>query len=259
MLSRQGMKPRPVDVAIVGLGLIGGSLAKVLSRRGQRVIGVDRPEVLKRAKADRAIVDGSDALHIASAARLIVLAAPPRANLAALRKLSRIVPPGTVITDLGSVKGPICRAARALGLRSFVGGHPMAGRERSGFENADPELFRGHPWILTPEGAPKTALAAVTKIVRLAGAKPCTMRAAEHDRTVAFLSHVPQLVAWALDGAARGDRTSVRHLDLAGPGFRDMTRLARSPRPLWREILAENRNEVARALSALSRALRRRV
>jgi len=144
-------------------------------------------------------------------------------------------------------------------LRSFVGGHPMAGTERSGFAASDARLFRRHPWILTPEGAPPAAVAAVSRVARLAGAKPCTMRAAEHDRTVAFVSHVPQIVAWAIDASARGDGVSARHLDLAGPGFRDMTRLARSPRALWREILAENRDEVARALRALSRALRRRV
>jgi prephenate dehydrogenase len=253
------MKPRPADIAIVGLGLMGGSLARVLTARGLRVIGIDRADVVKRARAARAIASGSADLDRAAEVPMVVLAAPPRANLAVLRKLAAIVPEGAVVTDLGSVKVSICRAARALGLRSFVGGHPMAGTERSGFAASDARLFRGHPWILTPEGAPAAAVAAVRKVARLAGAKPCTMRAAEHDRTVAFVSHVPQIVAWAIDASARGDGVSARHLDLAGPGFRDMTRLARSPRALWREILAENRDEVARALRALSRALRRRV
>lgn len=253
------MKPRQADVAIVGLGLIGGSLARALSRRGLRIIGIDRPDVVRRARAARVVSSGSDDLGRAADARIVVLAAPPRANLALLRRLARLVSEDIVVTDLGSVKVPICRAARALGLRSFVGGHPMAGSERSGFAASDGALFRGHPWILTPEGAPPRAVAAVRKLARLAGGKPYTMRAVDHDRTVAFLSHVPQLVAWAIDGAARGDSTAARNLALAGPGFRDMTRLARSPRPLWREILAENRGEVARALSALSRALRRRI
>ena len=85
------------------------------------------------------------------------------------------------------------------------------------------------------------------------------MKPAEHDRTVAFLSHMPQLASWAIERAARSDAVGRRHLDLAGPGFRDMTRLARSPRGLWREILAQNRGEVARAMAALARALRGRV
>jgi prephenate dehydrogenase len=250
---------RDVDVAIVGLGLIGGSLARALSARGLRVLGVDRPEVVRRARAVRAIARAGATVAEAAGAPMVVLAAPPRANLALLRTIARHLAPGTVVTDLGSVKAPICRVARAHGLGTFVGGHPMAGTERSGFEASDARLFRGHPWILTPDGASPAAVAAVRRLVRTAGARPHVMKADEHDRTVAFLSHAPQLLAWALDAAARGDAVSGRHLALAGPGFRDMTRLAKSPRPLWREILAENRAEVARALAAVSRALRRRV
>lgn len=247
------------EVAIVGLGLIGGSLARTLSSRGVRVIGVDRADVLRRARAAKAIVQGVETVVDAANARLIVLAAPPRTNLKLLRALARAIGPRTVVTDLGSVKGPICREARRLGLRSFVGGHPMAGTERSGFEASDASLFRGQPWILTPDGSAPAAVAAVRRLARAAGAKPHLMTPEEHDRTVAFLSHAPQLLAWAIEQAAHGDEICARNLALAGPGFRDMTRLARSPRPLWREILAENRVEVARALAAVARALRRRV
>ena len=252
------MKGAP-DVAIVGLGLIGGSLARALTARGARVLGVDRPEIVRKARAARAIADIGSTVEDAADMPLIVLAAPPRANLGLLRKLARVIGPRTVVTDLGSVKTPICRAARRLGLRSFVGGHPMAGTERSGFAASDGRLFRDHPWILTPDGSTPAALAAVRRLARAVGARPHVMTPEAHDRTVAFLSHAPQLLAWAIDGAAHGDRVTTRHLALAGPGFRDMTRLAGSPRPLWREILAENRVEVARALTAISRALRRRI
>jgi prephenate dehydrogenase len=247
------------DVAIVGLGLIGGSLARALTRKGWRVLGIDRPAVLRRALAAGALAAGAEGVEAAIDADMVVLAAPPRANVTLLRRLARTLPPDRVITDLGSVKRPICAAARALGLRAFVGGHPMAGRERSGFAASDADLFRGHPWILTPDRSSDEALAAVRRLVRATGARLRQMRPDEHDRAIAFLSHVPQIVAWAIDGAARGDAAAARHRRLAGPGFRDMTRLAGSPRPLWREILAENREEVARALSAFSRALRRRV
>jgi prephenate dehydrogenase len=252
------MKAR-ADVAIVGLGLVGGSLARALSRAGVRVLGIDRAEVLRRARAARAVVETADDLAGAAGVPLVVLAAPPRANVALLRRAARVLPASTVITDLGSVKRPICRAARTFGLRRFVGGHPMAGNEGSGFAASDPDLFRGHPWILTAAGATPAAVAAVRRLVRRVGAHPVPLTPEAHDRTVAFLSHVPQLTAWALQAAAAGDRTAARNIALAGPGFRDMTRLAGSPRSLWREILVENRDEVARALSALQRALRRRV
>jgi prephenate dehydrogenase len=135
----------------------------------------------------------------------------------------------------------------------------MAGSERSGFAASRPDLFRGHPWILTPDGAAPRALAEVRALARAVGARPYVMSAEDHDRTVAFLSHMPQLASWAIANAARADGTVARHLHLAGPGFRDMTRLARSPRPLWRMILSENGAEVARAMAALTRALRRRI
>jgi prephenate dehydrogenase len=235
-------------VAVVGLGLVGGSLARALRRAGYRVIGVDRVSVLRRARAARAITVASRDLRQAAAdADVVVLAAPPAANRALLRRLASF--DCLVVTDVGSVKSPIVREARRLGLRCFVGGHPIAGSERAGFEASRPDLFQGHAWALVP-GGDRGALHAVEELVRATGARPVRMDAGEHDRVLAYLSHLPQLAAWALLGAAQSDVAARRRLTLAGPGFRDMTRLARSPRALWREILAENRREVGRALRA---------
>ena len=247
-------------VAVIGLGLMGGSLARALTRAGYRVIGVDRPAVLRRALAARAVAQAIPRVEQAARlASLVVLAAPPRANLRILRMLARTGPSDLIVTDMGSVKVPICREARRLGLDGFVGGHPMAGSERSGFGASSPDLFRSHSWILTPAKGSARALRAVQRLVRAVGARAHVMDAIEHDRAVAFLSHVPQLVSWALGQAAGADAIARGHLDLAGPGFRDMTRLARSPRPLWREILAQNRPEITKALRAFARALRRPV
>jgi prephenate dehydrogenase len=248
------VRRRPT-VAVAGLGLVGGSLALALRRAGYRVIGVDRAGVLRRARAAGAITAArADIRKAAEAADVLVLAAPPAANRALLRRLSSF--DRLVVTDVGSVKGPIVREARRLGLRRFVGGHPIAGSERAGFAASRPDLFRGHAWALVPGGDPR-AFRTVRALVRATGARPVRMSAAEHDRVLAYLSHVPQLAAWALLGAARGDVATRRRLGLAGPGFRDMTRLARSPRALWREILAENRAEVGRALGALRTRLTR--
>ena len=253
-----GSRRRPT-VAVVGLGLIGGSLARALSRAGYAVIGVDRPEVARRARAARAVArTAASPEEAADLSDVLVLAAPPAANLRLLRRVARRARPGLVITDVGSVKGPICREAERRGL-AFVGGHPMAGTERSGFGASSAGLFRGRSWILCPgRRASRDAVAAVRRLARAAGARPVSMSPAEHDRTVAFLSHAPQLVAWALVDAARADPVARRRLAVAGPGFAGMTRLAASPPGLWRDILAQNRRETSRALAAIARALRRR-
>jgi prephenate dehydrogenase len=245
------------SAAIAGLGLIGGSMARGLTAAGWRVLGVDRPRPLRAALRAGAIARGFDSLAEAAAeVDVVVLAAPPRANLALLRALARLTPPPRVVTDVGSVKAPICAAARALGLTGFVGGHPMAGRERGGFAASTPDLFAGRTWVLTPGApVPAAALRTARALARALGARVVTLDAAAHDRAVAFVSHLPQLASWALRAAAAGDPVAARHLRVAGPGFADMTRLARSPRALWRQILGENGTEVKRALDAFRRAL----
>jgi prephenate dehydrogenase len=246
---------RPV-VAIAGLGLIGGSLAKALTRAGYRVIGVDTPARLRAARP--VVAETAPSVRAAVArANVLVLAAPPAANLRLLREAARSAPGRLVVTDVGGAKRAICAEARRLRFRRFVGGHPMAGRERSGFAASSADLFRGRAWILTPERGGAAAARVVSALVRAVGARPARLTPAAHDRAVAFLSHVPQLVAWALARAARADAVTRRHLRLAGPGFASMTRLARSPAPLWREVLGQNAREVARARAALLRELRR--
>ncbi len=249
------MNERPT-VAIVGLGLIGGSLARALTRVGYGVIGVDRDRVRRRAVRAGAVAGTTGTVEAAAGVDVLVLAAPPEANLRLLRRLARVARPGLVITDVGSVKRPIVQEAARLGLRGFVGGHPMAGTEGAGFLASSPDLFLGRPWVVTPAGDP-AAVRRVRGLVRAVGARPVELEAAVHDRAVAFLSHLPQVVAWALAAAARGDAEAGRWRSLAGPGFHDMTRLARSPRRLWREILAQNDAEVSRALGAFIRELRR--
>jgi prephenate dehydrogenase len=132
----------------------------------------------------------------------------------------------------------------------------MAGTEGAGFPASSPDLFLGRPWVLAP-GPDGGALRSVRSLVRAVGARPVEVEPTVHDRVVAFLSHLPQVVAWALSGAAARDEVTARWLSLAGPGYHDMTRLARSPRELWREILGQNHREVSRALRAFARELRR--
>lgn len=245
-----------MKVAIVGLGLIGGSLARALAGKGVRVIGVDRPAVCRAARRAGAIAAVASLEAAAKQADVLILAASPRANLRLLGKLARLATGPLVITDVSSVKGPIVREAARLKLRCFVGGHPMAGSEGSGFGASVAGLFRRRAWILTPAAEPRAARS-VRALVRRVGARPVQLGAGDHDRLVALLSHVPQIVSWALLETASADRVAKSRLHLAGPGFLDMTRLARSPRALWREILASNEAEVRRGMAAVRRALSR--
>ncbi len=165
----QGSK-RP-EVAVVGLGLVGGSLARALTAAGYRVLGVDRESVRRAARAAGAVATTVGTVERAARADVVVLAAPPAANRRLLRRLARVARAGLVVTDVGSVKGPIVRDAEALGLRSFVGGHAMAGTERKGFGASSAGLFRGAAWWIVP--APDSrATRAVRSLVRSVGARP---------------------------------------------------------------------------------------
>jgi prephenate dehydrogenase len=247
-------RSRRPSVAIIGLGLVGGSLARALTAAGYHVTGIDWPLVVRRALRGRAISKGATYAEAAVVCDVVVLAAPPATNLRLLRRLAKVARPGLVVTDVSSVKGEINREAARLRLSGFVGGHPMAGTEKRGFAASTPRLFEKAAWWIVPaRDARATRL--VRQLVRDAGARPITTDPARHDRAMAFLSHAPQVVSWALMDAARRDGVARRELHHAGPGFRGMTRLARSPRPLWREILAANAAEVARALVAIARRL----
>jgi prephenate dehydrogenase len=245
---------RRPSVAIIGLGLVGGSLARALTEAGYRVTGIDWPLVVRRALRGGAIAKGATYAEAAAECDVVVLAAPPATNIRLLRRLARVARRGLVFTDVSSVKAEIAREAGRLGLAGFVGGHPMAGTEKRGFGASSKRLFEDATWWIVPS-LDGRANRVVRELVRAAGARPVTTDAATHDRTMAFLSHLPQVVAWALRDAARRDPVARAHLRRAGPGFRGMTRLAGSPRPLWRQILSANAAEVARALASFARRL----
>jgi prephenate dehydrogenase len=249
-------------MAVVGLGLIGGSIALAARKAwpSALVIGVDRNEVLEKAMVRHAIDVASSDLMIVSEADLVILAAPVLENVRLLQGVAERVAGAAVITDVGSVKRAIVAAAAALPPRlTFVGGHPLAGMARGGFDRARADLFAGRPWLLTPPGegrgeAWEAGARRVSSWVNGLGANPTTLPSAEsHDRLVAFLSHLPQLTASALTrvvGDAVGDG-----LRLAGRGLVDTTRLASSPADIWRDICAANADEIGPALDTLIAAL----
>lgn len=246
-------------VAVVGVGLIGGSIGLAIRRRarGARVVGIDRPAVLRRARARGAVHEGTAALARGlRGCDLVVLALPVDGIIRILPRVALHAAPDAVITDVGSTKGTIAAAARRAGLRGrFVGGHPMAGSERSGVDHALADLFLDAPWILCPEEASDAARARLRAFVRRLGARPHTLTPACHDEVVARLSHLPQIASVAIvNSAARGEARGALHL--AGPAFRQMTRLAGSPPRLWQGILRTNRAAVRRALDDFGRQIR---
>lgn len=246
--------PPFTEIAIVGLGLIGGSIALAVRERwpAVRIAGIDRTSVIAHARGSGAIDRGADQTVAIGDVDLVILAAPVGQNVAVLRDIAPQLPRTTLITDVGGTKRDIVAAARMLPVAArFVGGHPIGGAERGGFGFARPDLFRGRPWIFTPDADTDTsAVERLFAFVTGLGAKPSTLDPDEHDRVMAFLSHLPQLAASTLMAVA-GTGAPAEALKLAGRGLVDTTRLASSPPDTWRDVCAANADVIGEALDAL--------
>jgi prephenate dehydrogenase len=245
-------------IGIVGLGLIGGSIALAARELwpSSLVIGVDGKDVLETAMRRHAIDVAADDLIVLAEADLVILAAPVRQNLALLAELDEHVRVPAVVTDTSSTKRAIVEAARGLPPRfTFVGGHPLGGAARGGLEHARTDLFGGRPWLLTPtsDGA-GDAVEKLSSFVSALGAKPQLISVANHDRVLAYLSHLPQLVASSLMQVI-GEAVGPDGLALAGRGLVDTTRLASSPSDIWTDIAATNADEIRGALDILIETL----
>jgi prephenate dehydrogenase len=250
-----GEEPPFQQIAIVGFGLIGGSIALAIRERwpSVRITAVDRPPVLAHAAGSGAMDRAAQGVTELSGNDLVVLAAPVEQNIRLLPDVFAVLGDGAMITDVGGTKRDIVKAASALrGARaSFVGGHPIGGAERGGFAFARADLFRGRPWILTPHASTsQPAMDRLSGFIQTLGARPTTMDAEEHDRLMAFLSHLPQLTGSALMEVV-GEATSSSGLRLAGRGLVDSTRLASSPADVWRDVCASNAGDIGVALDRL--------
>ena len=253
------------SIAIVGLGLIGGSIALAIRDRwpASRVFGVDSEPVLAHALGAGAIERGFETHGALPDVSLIVLAAPVRQNIELLQQISRggrvlsnSAEHPITITDVGGTKREIVNAARALAPGvTFVGGHPLGGGERGGFAFARPDLFAGRPWIFTPDDNTNSdAVERLSRFVAGLGAKPLLISADEHDRVMAFVSHLPQLAASALMDVV-GSAAHGEGLRMAGRGLVDTTRLASSPADVWRDICLTNADAIESALDCLIQRL----
>lgn len=229
-------------VTVAGVGLIGGSFALALRQAGfeGRIIGVSSAATV-RAALDRGAIDEALPLAEAAAQSDVIYLAQPIANiLETLSVVDDAVRPGTLITDAGSTKQAIVeRACQTIRRGRFVGGHPMAGKEARGVQAADANLFQSRPYVLT--GSDATLEYWIEKI----GARLVKLDAAEHDRLVAVVSHLPQLLSTALASLIADVPEAAR---VAGPAAADLTRLALSPYDIWRDIFATNTQEIDRVI-----------
>lgn len=248
-------------VAILGVGLIGGSLGMAWRRAGAArcIIGIDPgslDEALRLGAVDEAAMDAEAAVREAD---VLVLAAPVGAIIQMAQRFGPLMKPGAVVTDVGSTKAAVVEAweATIADGAAFVGGHPLFGREVSGVAGASPDLPAGCRWVLTPgRRSTPEAVARVTRLAEAAGAVVRVMTPAEHDARVAYSSHLPQLVATALAAAASGAEAQLGGvLELTAGGFRDTTRIAASPAGLWQEIFATNADAIRGALADYRRIL----
>lgn len=236
-------------VGIVGLGLVGGSVALDLLDRGVPVVGADTDAEHRSLAADAGLrIEADGPAAVAATCDLVVVAVPPGAVAGVLGEVTRAAP-HTTVTDVTSVKAPSTLGLDPTALPAhWVGGHPMAGTERTGFAAARPGLLAGAPWLLTPhDGLAPDALLAVLDLVLAVDAVPVVLDAAEHDRLVAAVSHVTHLLSYALHDVA-GDLG--RHLvdRVAGPSFRDATRVAASDPAFWADLTTRNRDAVTAVL-----------
>ncbi|MCC7344682.1 MAG: prephenate dehydrogenase/arogenate dehydrogenase family protein [Deltaproteobacteria bacterium] len=242
------------NIAILGLGLIGGSIALDLKKRrlAKRVVGYNRSAPSRRAALKRRACDAviSDPVAAVRDADLVVLATPVRHIPELLRKIAPGLKKGAVVTDVGSTKENIVRRAKKLLPKGviFVGGHPIAGTEKTGMASALEGLFEGRWWVFTPDSAAgKRAAKRLRRLAKALGAKSLAMSPKEHDEILAAISHLPHMLAYALVHAAMGLQKG-KALKLSGSSFRDVTRIAASSAQMWTDIGLDNHRGILRMI-----------
>jgi len=240
------------QLGLIGCGLMGGSFALALKRAGlvKRVVGYSKsPSTTERARMMGVIdVEAPSALLAVSGADIVLLAVPVSATEATFKAIRHLITPNTLLMDVGSTKRDVVDAARRV-LRDHVGcfvpAHPITGKEVSGVENADADLYRGKQVILTP--IERTFTVQLQKAVDVWTALGCNvvkMSPQSHDAAYAAVSHLPHLIAFALINGIVGQSRGKEYLSLAGPGFRDFSRIAASDPKMWRDVLIANREEL---------------
>ena len=240
------------QLGLIGCGLMGGSFALALKRAGlvKRVVGYSKsPSTTERARQMGVIdVEAPSALLAVSGADIVLLAVPVSATEATFKAIRHLITANTLVMDVGSTKRDVVDAARRVlrdNVGSFVPAHPIAGKEVSGVEHADADLYSGKQVILTPiERTFTTQLNNAAKVWTAIGCHVVQMSPQAHDAAFAAVSHLPHLIAFALINSITSQAHGADYMSLAGPGFRDFTRIAASDPKMWRDVLLANREEL---------------
>jgi prephenate dehydrogenase len=254
------------QITIIGTGLIGGSLALALKKHrfAGRIIGCDRAPVLERARIKAAIDAGhTNPADAVRGSQIVVLATPVSGIIDLIERLGPALPPKTLLTDVGSTKAQVVDRAKAIfrkntGVR-FLAGHPMAGKEQSGVEYADPDLFQAAAWFVTPVSGQKVyddLSGEYLEWVEKIGARIASMDANEHDQLCAWISHLPQIISTALAASLVDEYgADAPLLEAGGRALREMTRISSSPYSMWRDIALTNKSNIRAALLRLEQHL----
>ena len=251
------------QLGLIGCGLMGGSFALALKRAGlvKRVVGYSKsPSTTERARQMGVIdVEAPSALLAVSGADIVLLAVPVAATDATLKAIRHLVSKDMLIMDVGSTKRDVIDAARRVlrdNIGSFVPCHPITGKEASGVEHADPDLYAGKQVIVTPiERTQPVQLGRAMQVWEALGCHVVKMEPEAHDAAFAAVSHLPHLIAFALVNGIASQPHAADFLSLAGPGFRDFTRIAASEPKMWRDILLANRQELLAQSQVFQRTL----
>jgi len=251
------------QLGLIGCGLMGGSFALALKRAGlvRRVVGYSKSPTTTELARKLGVIDtaAESALLAVAGSDIVLLAVPVAATETSLKTIRHLVEPGVLLMDVGSTKRDVVDAARRVlreQLPAFVPAHPIAGKEAAGIHHADADLFRGRQVILTPlpQTAPQ-ALQKATDVWSAIGAQVLRMTPENHDAAFAAVSHLPHLLAFAYFSGVVNQPAGLDYLALAGPGFRDFTRIAASNPEVWRDILVANREEVLKQVQHFRHAL----
>lgn len=239
------------QLGLIGCGLMGGSLALALKRAGlvQRVVGFSPSERTRQTALEQGVVDAAvtSAAQAAQGSDVIVIAVPVAATQLSFEAIRDVITAHTLVMDVGSTKQDVILAAQVLGERlpCFVPAHPIAGKEVAGVVHAEASLYAGKKVILTPTEATNPALCDKAQAIwQAVGSQVITMRADRHDAVFAAVSHLPHVIAFAAVNALAAQPQADELLNMAGPGFRDFSRIAASDPAVWRDILLANRDEV---------------
>ncbi|MGY8904198.1 MAG: prephenate dehydrogenase [Burkholderiales bacterium] len=240
------------QLGLIGCGLMGGSFALAMKRAGlvKRVVGYSKSPSTTELARQMGVIDvvAPSALLAVSGADIVLLAVPVAATEATIKSIKHLVTRQMLIMDVGSTKGSVVDAARRAlrdHIGSFVPAHPIAGKEASGVEHADANLYQGKQVIITPiDRTNPTQLQKATDLWARLGCQVINMTPEQHDATFAAVSHLPHLIAFALMQCISNQEGGESHLSLAGPGFRDFTRIAASDPKVWRDIFLHNKEEL---------------